>query len=110
MLTAFSIEVVSQREEEMKLLARELVAEFHDLEKKEEEFVLDKTKIRLVEGCSQPINIFVKHCIDFDIYTLNSRIVLLLLAPSVASLSLFFFFGNFFIHYGGKRLICWIIL
>ncbi|KAH6832638.1 cactus-binding carboxy-terminal [Perilla frutescens var. hirtella] len=56
----------AQREEEMALLARERArAEFHDWEKKEEEFHFDQSKmrseIRLREGRTKPIDILTKH-------------------------------------------------
>ncbi|XP_043710621.1 cactin-like [Telopea speciosissima] len=62
-------------EEEMAMLARERArAEFHDWEKKEEEFHFDQSKvrseIRLREGRIKPIDILSKHLngsADFDI-------------------------------------------
>ncbi|KAI3761019.1 hypothetical protein L1987_51424 [Smallanthus sonchifolius] len=56
----------AQHEEEMALLARERArAEFHDWEKKEEEFHFDQSKvrseIRLREGRIKPIDVLSKH-------------------------------------------------
>ncbi|CAN8314624.1 unnamed protein product [Cochlearia groenlandica] len=56
----------AQHEEEMALLARERArAEFHDWEKKEEEFHFDQSKvrseIRLREGRLKPIDVLCKH-------------------------------------------------
>lgn len=61
----------AKREEEMALLARERVgAEFHDWEKKEEEFEFHQAKIRsaiqLRESGAKPIDILSKHCGGFD--------------------------------------------
>ncbi|MCL7031839.1 hypothetical protein MKW94_012595 [Papaver nudicaule] len=59
----------AQHEEEMAMLARERArAEFHDWEKKEEEFHFDQSKIRsgirLREGRIKPIDILSKHLDD----------------------------------------------
>ncbi|KAK7337157.1 hypothetical protein VNO77_17718 [Canavalia gladiata] len=56
----------ARHEEEMALLARERArAEFHDWEKKEEEFHFDQSKvrseIRLREGRARPIDVLTKH-------------------------------------------------
>ncbi|XP_014513749.1 cactin [Vigna radiata var. radiata] len=56
----------ARHEEEMALLARERArAEFHDWEKREEEFHFDQSKIRseirLREGRARPIDILTKH-------------------------------------------------
>lgn len=62
----------AQHEEEMALLARERArAEFHDWEKKEEEFHFDQSKvrseIRLREGRTKPIDILTKHLNPLDV-------------------------------------------
>ncbi|KAL7145214.1 hypothetical protein ABFS83_07G065900 [Erythranthe nasuta] len=66
----------AQHEEEMALLARERArAEFHDWEKKEEEFHFDQSKqrseIRIREGRTKPIDILTKHLDPSDAFDIE---------------------------------------